>query len=230
MIRLKDTIFGYSGRAIVRAGEISLAAGQCLGVFGPNGAGKTTLAAGMIGLIKPLAGQVIRSSELRIGYLPQHRALERHWPMSALDAAAIAATARRRLGWMGDARPSIQAAMTELGVLEFHARTFVSLSGGQQQRVLLAGVLASNPNVLVLDEPTDGLDSASREKLLVVLRARMQAGLAVVLISHNVADLLELADLIAHVAPGATPAEASTVNLIEPGRFMRHVTAMRGRE
>ena len=168
LIELDNCTFGYlAGQPVVRVeGQVAVERGVCLGVYGPNGSGKTTLLRGMLGLLAPMQGAVRQHGLGRSGYLPQHRGLDLHWPMTALDAASLAVSARRRFGWVGGARWQVRQAMEVLQVASLENNSFATLSGGQQQRVLLAGALADEPDLLILDEPTDDLDSASRRILL----------------------------------------------------------------
>ena len=101
LIDVLDAEFGYGQRAIVRAGSLCVEAGRCLGLYGPNGVGKSTLVRGMVGLLLPLVGRVQRRPGLRIGYVPQHRAMELHWPMTGEDVASLAISAHRLFGWVG---------------------------------------------------------------------------------------------------------------------------------
>jgi ABC-type Mn2+/Zn2+ transport system ATPase subunit len=215
--------FGYSDRPVVEVDDLRLLPARCLGIFGPNGSGKTTLIRGATGLLAPLSGRVLRPSGVRFGYLPQHRAMELHWPMTGFDAAAIATSARRPLGWIGRwiAPDSglIRDAMSRLGVDSLARRPFARLSGGQQQRLLLAGALAAEPNVLVLDEPTDGLDVASRRGLLELLAEYTAGGLCTVIISHEVEDLLQLCHEVAWLHAAQVEGGVSTVELIQPGEL-----------
>ena len=97
-VEISDALFGYARRPVVRATHIALAPGRGLGVFGPNGSGKTTLLRGLMGLLPPIRGTVTRDAGIRPAYLPQHREMELHWPMSGLDAAALWASAKAPLG------------------------------------------------------------------------------------------------------------------------------------
>jgi len=216
LVELSDAVFGYGGRAVVHVGALGLDTGRCLGVFGPNGAGKTTLIRGVTGLLAPMYGGVWQHEGVRFGYLPQHRALELHWPMTAFDAAAMATSARKPFGWVGGAAHRVTKSMERLGVADLSGRAFARLSGGQQQRLLLAGALASEPTVLVLDEPTDGLDVQSRRTLLDLLRDLTAEGLSTVVISHEVEDLLLLCHDIAWLHLGEGPGRPSEVELIRP--------------
>ena len=230
LVEATNASFGYRGRAVVRADELRLEAGRCLGVYGPNGSGKTTLVRGLAGLIAPLSGTVASTPGLRVGYVAQHRAGESHWPMTALDAAALATSAGRRFGWVGrHGRTAIAAQLESLGVAGLARRPFAQLSGGQQQRVLLAGAMAADPQVLILDEPTEGLDASSRDALLGRLREAMSAGLCAVLVSHDVRDLLALADAVAVVEPAGSDAAPNPVEPIAPAELAsRLLTARRG--
>src|SRR5688500_9755301 len=117
VIEVRNAVFGYRDRRVVRVEALRLESGKCLGVYGPNGSGKTTLLRGLTGLLRPLEGSVAGVGRPRFGYLPQHRSLagESHWPMTALDAAALATSARRRLGWVR--RSDRQRLREEMGVL-----------------------------------------------------------------------------------------------------------------
>jgi ABC-type Mn2+/Zn2+ transport system ATPase subunit len=222
LIEIRHAIFGYESRPVVRADHLAIQPARCLGIFGPNGSGKTTLVRGLTGLLPPLAGRVLRPlpSEIRFGYLPQHRALELHWPMTGFDAAAMATSATRRLGWIGrwlaPDDGTIRESMRRLNVDSLTHRPFAKLSGGQQQRLLLAGALAPKPNVLVLDEPTDGLDVQSRRSLLDLLTQCTARGVSTVIISHEIEDLLQLCHEVAWVHPSENPGDSSTVELITP--------------
>ena len=232
LIEVRDAVFGYGSKAIVRVEEFGLSRGQCVGIFGPNGSGKTTLVRGVTGLLPPLSGHVSHGANgtqpargalpywnpmtLKIGYLAQHRGMELHWPTSALDAAALATSAREMFGWMGKKTAAVLTMMDRLKIGHLANRPFADLSGGQQQRVLLAGALASEPTVLVLDEPTEGLDVRSTQELLDVLREFISEGLGMMIISHEADDLMQVAGKIAWLHPAPEPGEPSRVEMVTP--------------
>jgi ABC-type Mn2+/Zn2+ transport system ATPase subunit len=227
VVEVRNAVFGYGDQPVVRVEALRLESGRCLGVYGPNGSGKTTLLRGLTGLLRPLEGSVTYEGGPRFGYLPQHRSLaaESHWPMTALDAAALATSARRRLGWVGRSdRQRLRQEMAGLGVGELARRAFALLSGGQQQRVLLAGAMAADPQVLVLDEPTEGLDLRSRAVLLDRLKAATAAGLCAVLVSHDPADLLAVAGVVALLEPAEEIGRPSHTEVMEPSRLPQRLT------
>ena len=205
MITLKDAKFGYASRAVVHVRALEIRAGRCLGIYGPNGAGKTTLLKGIAGQIKPISGEVTREA-VRAAWVPQRQGLDALWPMAAFDVAALTLSAHRRLGLMGAAKHDVRAMLAALNLGSFANKPFQKLSGGQQQRVLIAGALAAKPQLLLLDEPTDGLDAQATDDLLALIRAQVAAGLAVVIISHDTHELKAVADDMAVLTPQADDA------------------------
>jgi ABC-type Mn2+/Zn2+ transport system ATPase subunit len=222
-IGVESAVFGYSSRPVVRVDAMRLGPRESVGIFGPNGAGKTTLVRGVVGLLPPISGRVRRSPAVRVGYLPQQRQVELHWPMNGLDAASLAVSSRRPLGWVGRTSGRVRENMKRLAVENLARRPFAKLSGGQQQRLLLAGALADDPDVLVLDEPTEGLDLHSRELFLSALSGAIADGLAAVMISHDVNDLLTLSDRIAWLHAAEHEGGPSRVEVIDPADFAARV-------
>jgi zinc/manganese transport system ATP-binding protein len=200
----------------VRVEQLGLRPGRCLGVFGPNGSGKSTLLGGIAGILKPLSGMVDRAPDVQLAYLPQLRTIDPSWPMTAFDAAAMPASSLSLWGRVGGRRrQAIRERLRALAVDDLARRPFRTLSGGQQQRVLLAGVLATRPDVLLLDEPTDGLDLQSRDRFVSALRAAKDVGLCVVLITHDPDELELLADDVAHLHPAPDPQHPSRVEMAQ---------------
>jgi ABC-type Mn2+/Zn2+ transport system ATPase subunit len=222
LVELRDATFGYGRRPVVHAAHVAVAPGDCLGVYGPNGSGKTTLVRGLTGLLRPMSGEVVRRRDLRCGYLPQRRDLDRHWPMSGFDAAAMAVSSRLPLGWVRrDAAAGVKTWMGKLAVAGLAKTRFSTLSGGQQQRLMLAGALAAGSELLVLDEPADGLDAASRQSFLDAVRDCLHDGLAAVLVSHDVDDLAALCTRVARLHPSADGTGPSEVECATPADLWR---------
>ncbi|MFB2532598.1 ATP-binding cassette domain-containing protein [Paracoccus sp. p4-l81] len=174
------------GAATVLSGvDLALHRGEIVTVVGPNGSGKSTLIRALIGLERPAAGSITRAPGLRIGYVPQRLALDANLPM----------TVRRFLSLPDPVRDAdAEAALTRTGVPGLMDRQMARLSGGQFQRVLLARALLARPDLLILDEPTQGLDQPGMIGFYrLIAEVRAQTGAGVLLVSHDL-----------HVVMGAT--------------------------
>ena len=179
--------------------------GEYVAVIGPNGGGKSTLLRILLGLQKPTSGTVKifghsanTSLALRnIGYIPQRGGLID--PMFPATAEEVVRTGRtqllglfRRFGSVDE--QYIQSAFEIMGITHLRYRVIASLSGGERQRVLLARAFASNPGILILDEPIDGLDPLSREDFYETLKRVNKAGTAILFVTHDVHRIAKEAD------------------------------------
>jgi zinc transport system ATP-binding protein len=175
---------GWAGRTVLRDVSFSLHRGETLGIVGPNGSGKTTLLRAVLGLARPLAGRVERSAEWHAGYVPQRDAIE---PLFRLRSDEVVEMLARVVSpSAAAAREASREALAAVGMTAAADRVFRDLSGGQKQRVLIARALAVRPTVLVLDEPTTGMDLRAEAELLALVRQiRETHGLAVVLVTHS---------------------------------------------
>ena len=161
--------FGYTHRTVRQGLSFDVHRGEILGIVGPNGSGKTTLLRTILGLLRPLHGQVDRQAGLTISYVPQRDRIDTILPVTALDVVLMGRAARagplQRVH-----RRDLDAgrrALALLGAESLSHRLFRNLSGGQQQRVLLARALAADrTDLLVLDEPTAGMDAASEAAIV----------------------------------------------------------------
>ncbi|MET0516082.1 MAG: metal ABC transporter ATP-binding protein [Nitrospiraceae bacterium] len=179
--------------------SLEIAEGEFIGVIGPNGSGKTTLCRAVLGLMSPLRGTLrvfdCACDELRchhrarIGYLPQKGMIERHFPVTVLETVMMG-----RYGALGlFKRPSERdrnialEALSHVG-METHRNTALGqLSGGQQQRVFIARALAQQPQILLLDEPTTGLDITTQHSVVeLIQQLHKELGLTILLITHDI--------------------------------------------
>ncbi len=204
LLRARGASFGYGGRTVLAGVDLEIGPGQFLGIVGPNGSGKTTLFRGILGLLRPLAGSVERGVK-DVGYVPQREALDALFPLRVDEVVHMGAYGRLAglRGLRRAERELAGACLARVG-MEAHARApFSSLSGGQRQRVLLARALMVRPRLLLLDEPTSGVDRAARRAILELLRElNRQDGLAILLVSHELALLKEAVEEVLWVAEG----------------------------
>jgi zinc transport system ATP-binding protein len=188
---------GYDGVPILPKLTMAIGAGELWTVLGPNGAGKSTVVRTALGLTAPVAGAVERRPALRLAYVPQQSSLDSIFPVSVLDFVLMglqgrgALTLARPRGYLGRAR----TALAEAGVDGLERRQLRDLSGGQRQRVLMARAMATDADLVFLDEPTAALDvSAEQDVLGLIDQLRTRRGAAVVMVTHLVEDGLERAD------------------------------------
>ena len=197
-ICLQDVSYTYpTGRAALRNITLHVPAGSRLGIIGPNGAGKTTLLKVMLGLLEGYTGsvQVMGMPPRRacargdvIGYVPQRIDVEWRFPLSAMQVVMMGLTGKVGLF----RRPSradrehVQAIMQRVGVADLARRPIGELSGGQQQRLFIARALAPRPRILVLDEPTVGVDEAGQQQFAALLDELCRTmRLTLVVVSHD---------------------------------------------
>jgi ABC-type Mn2+/Zn2+ transport system ATPase subunit len=188
---------GYEGIPILPPLTLTVGAGELWAVIGPNGAGKSTFVRTALGLSHPVGGTIERRPGLRLAYVPQQSALDAIFPVSVLDFALMGlqgtdnVTLANPRAYLGRAR----AALAEAGVGTLERRQLRDLSGGQRQRVLMARALATDADLVFLDEPTAALDASSEQEVLdLIQRLRERRGAAVVMVTHLVEDGLERAD------------------------------------
>jgi energy-coupling factor transport system ATP-binding protein len=189
--------------------DVSLAVepDEVLGIVGGTGSGKSTLAQHLNLLLEPTSGRVLVDARtLKGGELRRRVGLVFQFPEAALFAPTVeedVAFAPRRLGLDEDVvRQRVRETLELLGARHLAGRSPFALSGGEKRRVAIAGVLAMAPEVLVLDEPTAGLDPATREDLLGVVRALREGGTSVVLVSHDLDEVAEVADRVCVLEEG----------------------------
>lgn len=212
LLRLEQADLGYAGRVVLEATSLALRAGELVTLLGPNGSGKTTLLRVLAGLEAPLSGRRIPRPGLRLGYVPQRERIDPLVPLRAADVV--------RLGTFGDLRPwqaggralrdRVRDALERCRALDLAGRPWRALSGGQRQRVLVARALASRPDLLLLDEPTAGLDAEAEAGIVKLLHAlRTEEGIAVCIASHQLEALAGRADRALRIAFGTLREEAA---------------------
>lgn len=208
--------------------------GQFLGIIGPTGSGKSTLVQTMNGLIKPISGEVLVDG-VSLGQkgvnLKQVRTkvgLVFQYPEHQLFGETVfedVAFGPRNLGLSeAEVDRRVQGALSRVGLdQEFRDRSPFGLSGGQARRVALAGVLAMDPRVLILDEPTAGLDPRGREEILTLVKSYPALGMTVILVSHSMDDVAELADRVIVMHRGKVYMEGSPPDLFVRRRELEEI-------
>ncbi len=195
LIEFRNVTLGYGRRPVVRSVSFRVEPGDYLGLVGPNGAGKTTVVRAILGTLAPMSGSVSiggESRRARIGYVPQRDTIDLVLPYSAREVVLMGRY--RQIGLLRrpgvEDRNTVARAMGYAGVETFAERSFRDLSGGQKQRVLIARALAVEPEILILDEPTNGMDLSSRLSILqLIARLHAEQRLTVIMVSHLLDDL-----------------------------------------
>jgi len=197
VIHARGLSFSRNTEVLFHDFSFDVAAGSYVAVIGPNGGGKTTLMRVLLGLLAPDAGSVElfglpsahHDARRRVGYIAQRGGLiEPTFPATAEEVVAAGRTQRiglwKRFG--GGDREAVTAAFATMRIAHLRKRTIGSLSGGERQRVLLARALAADPDLLILDEPVDGLDLESREEFYDALRRVNAQGKTILFVTHDV--------------------------------------------
>ncbi|TKR27655.1 metal ABC transporter ATP-binding protein [Natronomonas salsuginis] len=195
-VEVDDVTFAYGEQPVVERVTLDIDEGEFLGLVGPNGSGKTTLLKLMIGLHRPDNGTVTLFDEPahafddgeRIGYVPQDvTTAQSEMPITVREAVRMGRYPYRWVGRFDDGdRRAIDGAMERVGITDLADRRVGRLSGGQRQRVFIARAIASEADLLALDEPTVGVDAESRETFYDLLHGLNDEGLTIVLIEHDI--------------------------------------------
>jgi ABC-type Mn2+/Zn2+ transport system ATPase subunit len=166
--------------------DLAVFPGDFFGVVGPSGSGKSTLLKTIAGSVRPVAGRVRRSPGLSVGYVPQVETVNWYFPVTVREAVLMARIDGRRTPWASAAeRSEADDALERLGLGGLGDRHIRELSGGQQQRVFVARAMLRRPALLLLDEPTSGVDVRTRHDVMHLIHELHHQGLAIVLTTHD---------------------------------------------
>ncbi|GAB3708614.1 anchored repeat-type ABC transporter ATP-binding subunit [Mariniluteicoccus flavus] len=203
-VDVRGVAVDLGGRRVLSDIDLAVDAGELLGLVGPNGAGKTTLLRTLLGLVRPVAGTVTvegrtpaRASR-RLGYVPQRHEFAWDFPISV--EAVVMSGRVRHIGWLRQPGVAdhrlVRRALARVRLTDLADRTVGQLSGSQRQRVLIARALATDPSILLLDEPFTGVDMPTQELLGELFRALAAEGTTVVMTTHDLADAMASCDRI----------------------------------
>lgn len=205
LVSFDDATLGYGRRVILAGLTFSIPEGDFLGIVGPNGAGKTTILRAILRTLRPMAGTVAHAANLRYGYVPQRDQVDYNFPLKVVDVVLMGRYDRIGLG----RRPGRSdrnlacAALDHVGIADLADQPLSSLSGGQKQRTLIARALVGKPNVLILDEPTNGMDLVSTTQILGLVRELHERdALTVLMVSHALNEVANYVERIALVMSG----------------------------
>jgi ABC-type Mn2+/Zn2+ transport system ATPase subunit len=220
LIRFERVTCRYGRDPVLVNVDLSIGPGEFIGVVGPSGSGKSTLLKAIAGSVEPIAGRIERDPDLSIGYVPQVETVNWYFPVTVREAVLMARIGGRRLPW-----PSAQEAVEAQEVLErlglggLANRHIRELSGGQQQRVFIARAMLGRPRMLLLDEPTSGVDVRTRHDVMHVIHDLHHEGLAIVLTTHDLngiaSHLPRLVCLNREVIATGSPRQVITSEVLE---------------
>jgi zinc transport system ATP-binding protein len=202
LIGCEDAVFGYEGNIAVPSLTFFVMPGERLCVIGKNGTGKTTLLRGLLGLIRPMRGRVLRGENFKaneIGYLPQEAAVRMDFPADVFEVVLSGCVNHLSLKPFYSAADRARADeyLRRLGLADLRGRCYRELSGGQRRRVLLARSFCASCKLLVLDEPAAGLDSGARADLYRALEEiNRDAGTAIIMVSHDLEETARRTDTV----------------------------------
>jgi len=203
IIEVENVSFSYHGRPVLENVSFAVQEKAFLAFIGPNGGGKTTLIKLLLGLLKPESGKIRiygtppEKAAHRIGYVPQDVTINKAFPISVLDVVLMG-----RLRFHGKARLSksdkkaARNGLAELEMLDYQNRRIDDLSGGQRERVFIARALATDPDILILDEPTANLDTTGRTELYAILK-EINKTKTIMVVTH---DMMVLSSYVSAVA------------------------------
>ena len=194
LVELKHVTFGYGAEPVLDDISLHLHPGQFAAVVGPSGAGKTSLLKLILGTLQPITGEIYMrghsqpgQARTQIGYVPQLTAVDWNFPVTVAEAVLMGRV-RRSGVWpwpSAEDKASLHAILEQLGIDGLAGRHIRDLSGGQQQRVFLARALISRPDLLVLDEPTTGVDLRTAESVLHLLAELNCNGMSILISTHD---------------------------------------------
>jgi zinc transport system ATP-binding protein len=207
LVRAEGVTYSYGAEPVLRNVSVSVHEGEFVALVGPNGSGKSTLLKILLGRLTPEAGDVwllgSRPSAVRerwrVGYVPQRPSLASEVPATVLEIVTSGRLTRR--GWWrplrADDRDAVAHAVAEVGLDDIAGKPVNELSGGQQQRAFIARAFASEPELLVLDEPTAGVDIASQRRFRnAIVHAIQEHGTGVLLVSHELSAVAHDVDRV----------------------------------
>jgi ABC-type Mn2+/Zn2+ transport system ATPase subunit len=220
LVRFEKVTCRYGREPVLVNIDLSLAEGDFVGVVGPSGSGKTTLLRAMAGAVRPIAGRIVRDPKVAVGYVPQVETVNWYFPVTVREAVLMSRIDGRVVPWASkqDVRDADEV-LDRLGIDDLGSRHIRELSGGQQQRVFIARAMLRRPRLLLMDEPTSGVDVRTRHDVMHLIHELHHEGLAIVLTTHDLngiaAHLPKLVCLNREVIATGRPKDVITPDVLE---------------
>jgi ABC-type Mn2+/Zn2+ transport system ATPase subunit len=219
LVHLDGVSFAYAGTPVLHDVALTIRSRDLVGVVGPSGSGKTTLLRLLLGAVRPQHGTMTRRADLAVGYVPQLETVNWNFPVTVAECVLMG-RGGRLLPWPSrHERAEVARVLDRLGIGDLGRRHIRELSGGQQQRMFVARALLRRPELLLLDEPTSGVDVISRHDMLHLLGELNEEGVAILLTTHDLngvaAHLPRLVALNGTVIATGTPHEVITGAVLE---------------
>lgn len=195
IIEIKNVSFAYNNEIVLEDINLTIQKNDYLAVIGPNGGGKSTLVKLILGFMKPTKGQ-IKLHTRKIGYVPQYTNFSLDIPITVLDVVLQGRVKKYKFFYSEEDKKEAYAKLKLVKMLEYKDKKISALSGGQRQRVLIARAMVSNPEVLILDEPTSAVDAQGQREIYDILKL---LNITKIMISHDLNFLLEGVNKVAWV-------------------------------
>ena len=204
VVKIEDVTFAYNGQMVLENVSMTVRPDDFIAMIGPNGGGKTTLLKLILGLLKPNQGSIrvlgehAEKASHDIGYVPQDVHINRHFPISVMDVVLMGRlkSGKRFKKSLGEDRHAVLDALKQMEMAAYADTKMGELSGGQRQRVFIARALVTQPKLMLLDEPTAGIDSKGQAEFFQLLK-ELNTEMAIIVVSH---DLLVISTYVKSVA------------------------------
>lgn len=216
MTNTKETLFicndlslGYDGKTIIEHLNFEVTNGDYLCIIGENGAGKSTLIKTLLNLMKPISGKIITGEnykQFEIGYLPQQTEVQKDFPASVWEVVLSGTLSKcgNRPFYSKEEKALAEENIKKMDIWELRKKCYRNLSGGQQQRVLLARALCATTKLILLDEPTAGLDPKATTDFYDIVHKLNTDGITVIMVSHDIKTSIKYASHILHMSKHRT--------------------------
>lgn len=232
MLTAQGLHVSLGGQGVLKGVDLAVSAGTVVGLIGPNGAGKTTLLRTLLGLVRPSQGQVSlngrplgkvppRERAQTMAYLPQGGTVA--WSLDVMDLVSLGRLPHQSGGGRGDAEggDAVARAMAATGIEHLARRSVQDLSGGERARVMLARALGGEPAVLLADEPVAALDPYHQLAVMELLVARARAGVAVVVVMHDLGLAARFCDRLVLLNEGRVVGNGAPAAVLMPGALAK---------